>query len=202
MIEINLIQQKKPFRLPVVLGIDLAALNLKAVILVFILYKFSYGYLTAEWQKQYKMEEVQVRKLSKQLANLKKETRGNESIKAMLDAFDKQVDSLKQRTAQVEKVINRKNNPKKLLERLARDVPEDVWFESIKIDKDNKISIDGRSASYKSIGSFITSANDSAFFGKTLGLLTSDTKTETLDDQQVRVENFKVEGKVIDYGRF
>jgi Tfp pilus assembly protein PilN len=202
MIEINLIQQKKPFRLPVVLGIDLAAINIKAVIFVFVLYKVSYGYLAAEWKQQYKSEEIQVKKLQKQLQNLKKETRGNESIKAMLDAFDKQVDNLKQRTSQVEKVINMKNNPKMLLERLARDVPKDVWFESVKLLADSKISINGRSASYKSIGNFITSANDSAFFGKTLGLISSDTKTEVLDGQQVRVENFIVEGKIIDYGRF
>ena len=141
MIELNLIQQKKPFRLPVVLGIDLAVVNIKAVVLVIILYKFSFAYLTSEWKKQYEREEIQVRKLSKQLANLKKETRGNESIKAMLDAFDKQVEGLKERTAQGEKVINMKNNPKMLLERLARDVPEDAWFEDIKITLDNKITI-------------------------------------------------------------
>ena len=120
----------------------------------------------------------------------------------MLDAFDKQVESLKQRTGQVEKVINMKNNPKMLLERLARDVPEDVWFETLKISADSKITINGSSSSYKSIGTFITSSNDAAFFGKTLGLISSDTKSIKLDGQQVRIENFKVEGKVLDYGRF
>jgi len=202
MIEINLIQQKKPFKLPVILGIDLALINIKAVVVVFILYKVSFSYLTASWKKQYEQEEIQVKKLQQKLQGLKKETRGNESIKAMLDAFDKQVESLKERSVQVEKVINLKNNPKMLLERLARDIPEDVWFESIKLTPDNKISVDGRSGSYKSIGSFITNANDSAFFGKTLGLISSDTKQEKFDGQQVRIESFKVEGKVIDYGRF
>ncbi|RLA64983.1 MAG: hypothetical protein DRQ88_10060 [Epsilonproteobacteria bacterium] len=202
MIKINLIPQRKPFRLPVVLGMDLALINLKAVILVFILYKGSFGYLTAEWKKQYQKENIRVRKLQKKLKNLKKETRGNESIKAMLDAFDKQVGNLKERTGQVERVINMKNNPKMLLERLARDIPGDVWFEKLEVSPDHKISIHGRSSSYKSIGNFITSANNSAFFGKTLGLISSDTKNKKLDGQQVRIENFRVEGKIIDYGRF
>jgi type IV pilus assembly protein PilN len=202
MIKINLIEQKKALKLPVILGIDLALINFKAIILVYILYRASLGFLETRWEKKYLRQEKKVTKLRKELSQLKKETKGNESIRAMLEAFDKQVDKLKQRTVQVEKIINQKQNPKMLLQMIATVLPEDVWFTDLSISKENKVEISGKSSSYKSIGDFLNSVKESAFFGKTLRLVSSDTKNEKLDGREVRIENFKIEGKILDYGQF
>ena len=58
-------------------------------------------------------------------------------------------------------IVNLRSNPRKLLERLARNTPTDLWFEYLKIDGDKKIQILGSAFSYKDIGDFIISANES-----------------------------------------
>lgn len=172
------------------------------VIIAYVLYQGTLSFLTAKWEEEAQAVRAEVEKLETQLRNLKRENKGNESVKAMLDAFAKQVEAISNKSAQVESVIKMKKNPMELLERLARNTPEDLWFTSLKIGEDDKILITGNSISYKSIGDLINSSNESKFFGKTLGLSNSQTKEETYDEQKVRVETFIIEGKIIDYGRF
>jgi hypothetical protein len=202
MLKINLIAQKKPFRLPVILGIDLNLINLKMVVLSYIIYIASFNFLTEKFESDTEAIRTEVESLESQLRALKKDNKGNESVKAMLEAFAKQVESLNAKSNQVESVIKLRKNPMGLLERLARGLPEDLWFNTLKISSDDKILITGNSVSYKSIGDFVNSSNESRFFGKSLGLSGSETKEENFDDQKVRVESFVVEGKIIDYGRF
>jgi hypothetical protein len=202
MIKINLLVQKKPFRIPVILGIDLAQINFKLVIIAYIVYQAGLSLLTAKWENEAQAIKAEVEKLETQLRNLKRDNKGNESVKAMLDAFSKQIEAINAKSAQVESVVKMKKNPMELLERLARNTPEDLWFNSLKIGADDKILITGSSVSYKSIGDLINSSNESKFFGKSLGLSSSETKEETYDEQKYRVETFIIEGKIIDYGRF
>ena len=202
MLKINLLTQKKPFRLPVFLGIDLNQINFKLVIIAYIIYQGSLSFLTAKWESDSQAIKSEVEKLEAQLRVLKKENQGNESVKAMLEAFAKQVENLNAKSAQVESVIKMRKNPMELLERLARGLPEDLWFNTLKIGADDKILITGSSVSYKSIGQFLSSSNESKFFGKSLNLSNSETKEETFEEQKVRVETFIIEGKVTDYGRF
>ena len=202
MLKINLLTQKKPFRLPVFLGIDLNQVNFKLVIIAYIIYQGSLSFLTAKWESDSQAIKSEVEKLEAQLRVLKKENQGNESVKAMLEAFAKQVENLNAKSAQVESVIKMRKNPMELLERLARGLPEDLWFNTLKIGADDKILITGSSVSYKSIGQFLSSSNESKFFGKSLNLSNSETKEETFEEQKVRVEKFIIEGKVTDYGRF
>ena len=202
MLKINLLTQKKPFKLPVFLGIDLNQINFKLVIIAYIIYQGSLSFLTAKWESDSQAIKSEVEKLEAQLRVLKKENQGNESVKAMLEAFAKQVENLNAKSAQVESVIKMRKNPMELLERLARGLPEDLWFNTLKIGADDKILITGSSVSYKSIGQFLSSSNESKFFGKSLNLSNSETKEETFEEQKVRVETFIIEGKVTDYGRF
>lgn len=202
MLKINLIAQKKPFKLPVILGFDLNQINLKMVIISYVLYQVGFTFLTAKWEADSLVIKTETDQLEAQLRSLKKENKGNESVKAMLEAFAKQVENLSARSSQVEEVLKMKKNPMELLERLARSMPEDIWFNTLKIGVDDKILITGNSVSYKSIGDFINLSNESKFFGKTLGLANSETKEETFDEQKVRLESYIIEGKITDYGRF
>jgi Tfp pilus assembly protein PilN len=202
MLKINLIAQKKPFKLPVILGFDLNQINLKMAIASYLIYQLGFSFFTAKWEADSLALKSETEKLEAQLRSLKKENKGNESVKAMLEAFAKQVENLSARSNQVEEVLKMKKNPMELLERLARSLSEDIWFNTLKIGVDDKILITGNSVSYKSIGDFINASNESKFFGKTLGLANSETKEETFDEQKVRVETFIIEGKITDYGRF
>lgn len=201
MIKINLVAQKKPFRLPVILGIDLNLINLKMVIISYIIYQGSVAFLTEKFENDTQVVKAEVESLENQLRNLKRENKGNESVKAMLEAFSKQVESLNAKSNQVEEVIKLRKNPMAMLERLARGIPADLWLTSLKVSLEDKVTIVGQSVSYKSIGDFINSSNESRFFGRTLGLTNSETIEEAYDEQKVRLEKFTIEGKVTDYGR-
>src|SRR5574343_539700 len=110
MIKINLLVQKKPFRIPVILGIDLSQINFKLVIIAYIIYQAGLFLLTAKWENEAQAIKAEVEKLETQLRNLKRDNKGNESVKAMLDAFSKQIEAINAKSAQVESVVKMKKN--------------------------------------------------------------------------------------------
>ena len=59
---------------------------------------------------------------------------------------------------------------------MGRTITEDVWINKLLIDESDNIKFEGESTNYKSIGEFITKANEAAYFGSSLNL--KDSKTE------------------------
>jgi hypothetical protein len=202
MIEINLIQQKAPFRLPVIAGMDLNDISFKGCIIVYILFLVGEYGINTYYTEQISNTKLELEKLRKESSKLSRELKGNKEIKAKLESYNKQIEKLKERSAQVQKILDFRKNPGKVLERMGRSAPEDIWINNLSIDENNNIKFDGESTNYKSIGEFITKANEAAYFGSTLNLKDSKTEDKTYDSQQVRVEVFKVEGKVKIFGRF
>ncbi len=196
MIEINLLEKKKGFKAPVVLGIDIAKLPWKSIIVSYLIATYPMDFLREQFKGIQAEKSGEVVALRNRLSKLKRELRGNRTIKDQLQAFNKQIEKLKSRTAQVDKIIKLKTNPRYLLEHIARSTPEDLWFDELIFNDRNDITIKGASESYKSIGIFIAKANDSAFFGKTLQLKDSKTKEVIEKGVTLRQENFTIEGKV------
>lgn len=202
MIEINLLQQKDPFRLPVIAGMDLNEISFKGCIAVYILFLIGEYGINTYYTKEIKSNKNQVEKLRKDNAKLKRELKGNKEIKAKLQSYNNQISKLKERSSQVQKILDFRKNPLKVLERMGRTITEDVWINKLLIDESDNIKFEGESTNYKSIGEFITKANEAAYFGSSLNLKDSKTEDKNYDSQQVRVEKFKVEGKIKNYGRF
>jgi Tfp pilus assembly protein PilN len=196
MIEINLLEKKKGFKAPVVLGIDIAKLPWKSIIISCLVVTYPMDFLREQLVAIQTEKSGEVVALRNNLSKLKRELRGNRTIKDQLQAFNKQIERLKSRTAQVDKIIKLKTNPRYLLEHLARSAPEDLWFDELILNDKNGIIIKGASESYKSIGLFIAKANDSAFFGKSLQLKDSKTKEVTERGVTLRQENFTIEGNI------
>ena len=168
MIKINLLEEKKPFKMPVILGVDFSQINLRLVAAAIIISYLPETFIYPDWEEERKKEEVNLKGLNKSLRRLKRVIRKNSKAKLELEAFNKQVETLKERKNYVTQIVNLRSNPRKLLERLARNTPTDLWFEYLKIDGNRNIQILGSAFSYKDIGDFIISANESQFFGKTL----------------------------------
>ena len=202
MIEVNLLEEKKKMRLPVVMGIDLNEINIKAIVIVYVLGYFGEDFNKSHWAEKLDKSNKTIQKYQKQYSVLKKEIRGNEGIKAKLEAYNKQIGKLKEKSKKVEQILKLRTNPKKLLEKVARIIPNDLWLSSLKIDEKKKVKIEGNSTTYKSIGKFLVKANDTTYFGKSLGLLDSKTKEVTIDGEKTRVESFKIEGRVNSFGTF
>ncbi|OFZ14348.1 MAG: hypothetical protein A2X86_05750 [Bdellovibrionales bacterium GWA2_49_15] len=199
MIEINLLEQKKPFKLPVIMGVDLAAVNYKAILLAFLLSYVPDWFLYPVWEEELQSVAKEKEILNEKLQKLEADVRGNDVVKKQLDLFNNQVAKLKERSTQVEQIIKQRTNPNKILERVARNIPEDMWLTELFVDGDRKVSIHGMSTSYKSIGNFIILLNESLFFGKSLTL--SDSKTEEDKDEGAgkRIEVFTIQGRVESY---
>jgi hypothetical protein len=188
MIEINLLEQKKQFKMPSVLGIDFSTVNIKMLIFLENYYKSE----NIKLDEELKAENVTLKKLRKDL-------KGNEKIKDQLLAFSRQVEKLKKRSEQVDRIIKQKTNPKKILEKIARSVPEDLWFTKMSIGEDKSFVIEGGANSYKSIGNFISVANNAVFFGSSLSMADSKTETEKVGTRENRIETFTIKGKVLTF---
>lgn len=203
MIEINLLNKKKGIELPVVLGIDLNQINWKFLFVAYMLTYTPGWFLKPEFDKEIQVVEAEIQILQKSLRKIKKDIGKNTNVEEQLVAFNRQVQKLKRRSSQVEEIIQDKTNPRKLLERIARDIPTDMWFKDLVITSTRTIEINGASESYKSIGDFIISANDSQFFGKSLILTGSNTQTEKMPDgSERRVEQFNIKGNIRAYEPF
>lgn len=203
MIEINLVEKKNKFKAPVVLGIDLGKLPWKGIAITYLIATFPHGYIQDYFNAELKKDEEEITKLNQEFRKLRTELKKNGNIKEQLDAFNKQIEKLKTRSEQVDKIIKAKTNPRFILEKMARTTPEDMWFDRLAIDDENKITIEGASDSYTSIGDFIVNLNDSPFFGRSLQLTDSKTEEEkTSGTLSVRKEVFKIEGKVEVYNPF
>ncbi len=187
--------------MPVVLGVDLAKINYKKIIIAIVIsYLPEYLYYPT-MVDEVTAKNAEIESLKQELAKIQADIKGNEAVKNQLEAFNKQVERLKERSEQVEKIIKTRTNPRKIMERIARNMPEDMWLKTLEISKDKKMTMDGLSSSYKSIGNFIVLLNESSFFGKSVTL--ADSKTEEDAAQKTRrLEFFKIVGTVDSYDPF
>jgi len=196
MIEINLIEKKKKFKMPLILGMDFSSLNFKMLFVAFIIYQVPDWFLYDEWKEEVKEKNKIIAGLKKRQKKLTVEIRKNKNVEEKLAAYNRQVGKLKIRSQQVDKIIGTKSNPKLLLEKFARSMPEDLWFNSLTIDAEKKIKLEGAAISYRSIGDFIISGNNFGFFNNTLTLSNSETVEEVLDGKKIRVQKYVITGKI------
>jgi hypothetical protein len=196
MIEINLIKKKAAFELPTVLGINFNQINYKILAIAYFVTLCPEWFMKPELLDIEKNVSDKIAVKQKSLAKLKAEIGKSTNLEDRLDAFNRQIEKLKERSVQVEEIINSKTNPSKLLERIARSMPDDLWFTQLEINTKSEVKIIGLANSYKAIGDFIQSANDTPFFGKSLILSESGVLDEKNLDSEIRVEKFEIKGKV------
>jgi Tfp pilus assembly protein PilN len=199
MIELNLLEKKQPLVLPTVLGLDLNNLNFKMLGLALVIY-YMPSFVVSQMFSQ-KQEEVQavLREITTKNKVIKTALQKDRDIKTLLDAYKIQVSKLESRSAQVDEILQTRTNPKKILEKIARSIPEDVWFDEMTITGKNEIMILGGSYTPRAIGEFITAINDSPFFGGSITPARQENKQENLDGAQTSYELFELRGRIINY---
>lgn len=202
MIEINLLEKKRSFKAPVILGVDFAEVNWKPLVVAGILYYYVPDFVNEYFVKERSVIENQVKELEKQNREFRKQLKKNQNIKDKLGAFNKQIARLKERSKFVDRIIQERTNPRHVLEKVARSTPNNVWFEELSITEEKEIIISGSSTDYKSIGDFIVEANDSPFFNKSLQLSDSKTIKEEGENSEIRLETFSIKGNIAVYDPF
>jgi type IV pilus assembly protein PilN len=159
MIRINLLGQIRPksARRPVDTGAALPAVFIGAGIAVGVAALFL---LFLSWQKQLNEENKTITRLQGQKTEL-------ESIKAQVEAFDKQKQVLQQRVQTIEQLQRDRTGAQELLDEVAATVSrtENLWLTSM-VRKGNSLNIEGASASINSVANFITALKRSGYFQK------------------------------------
>ena len=195
MIKLNLIQKKRKASAVSVFGIQFSDFNIKWLIFALLIF-YGSGLYDDFLKEEIEKVNAVVQKRTSQELKIRKELRKNRNIKDKLKAYNEKIIELKKRQELVQGIIQLRTNPKNLLERIAVSIPNDVWLDSLLVSENKKIKLKGKSYSYKSIGSFINSTNESVFFNNSMKLISADTKK--LGDE--RTEIFEIEGNVVSYG--
>lgn len=195
MIKINLIGQRKKNKLPTVLGVDLNTLNYKLIIICYLLGFFGESFVKDSINTENQVAQAQIAELQEQFTKLQEEIKKFENTREELEGFNRQVERLRQRSAQVVAIINEKTNPKPMLTQISQYMPQDMWLNTLEVSSEGKITLKGGSDSYVSVGNFIMTANESPLF---TNLNLAGTTTEEVREGGVtrRVENYIVEGEV------
>ncbi len=202
MIEINLLEKKSTFKAPVVLGVDLGKLPWKSLVISYLLATYPVTFLQEQLAEQKKIKDIEIQQLRSRLQKEKRDLKKNKGVKDQLTAFNQQINKLKERSARVDKIIGIKTNPRYLLEKIARSTPSDLWFDELILNDKDEVIIKGGSESYQSIGGFIASVNESAFFGKSLQLKDSKTEESNVRGVSFRQEKFVIQGNIEVYDPF
>lgn len=199
MIELNLLEKKQPVVLPTVLGIDLNNLNLKMLGVALIVYYLPSVIVSSVYSERTTQAEEVLQTLTGQSTKIKAELDKDANIKSQVDAYKLQVSKLQSRSTQVDEILKTRTNPKKILEKVARSIPEDVWFNRMSINDKNEISIEGGSYTPRAVGEFITNINDSPYFGGSVTPVRQENRKDNLDGVSTNYEVFELKGKIINY---
>lgn len=199
MIELNLLEKKAPLRLPSVLGLDLNGLNFKMIGIALFVYYIPEIFVRSHYEEKLIAEKDVVVQLTKQNEAISKEIGKNTNIKSQLEAYNGQVEKLKARSTQVDEILKIRTNPKKVLEKIARSIPDDLWFDLLKITDTKEVIIQGGSYSPRNIGEFITAINDSPFFANSVAPTKQENKQDTHDGVSSSYELFELKGKIKNY---
>lgn len=200
MIEINLLEKKKPFKLPVVLGIDLNEVKIKPLVLAYVIQILvdSYGSVIIGEPSQVILDEISQKNI--ELKKHKDFLQKNANLADLVLGFEKQIERLKERERQVKTVIDLKTNPKNIISAISKIIPEDMWLDNLSIESNGEVKFSGGSISYRSVGEFITKANELEFFGGSILIRNSVTEEETINGNTIRVQKYSLEGKIVSYG--
>ena len=196
MIKINLIEQKKPLKIPVVMGIDVTKVNYKFLIFAFIIYKLPPNFVFPRFESMQKNLESSISEIRAKNRKLIKKLGDNKDLQKQIGETEKKIQELKIKTKQIENILKVKTNPMPALERVAKDIPSDLWLVSLSLSDSSNFSMTGFSYSFRSISNFISLANDSKFFNRSLGVSDSKTLVETYKGEKRRVESFAIVGRM------
>lgn len=199
MIELNLLERKKPFAFPIVLGMDFNILNFKMMAVALVIYYMPNFVVGQMFDTKIQEAEATINQLTQENAKIKAEIAKDANIQAQVNAYKEQVTRLQSRSTQVDEILKTRTNPKKVLERIARSMPEDVWFNELSINEKNEITISGGAETPRGVGEFITTINDSPYFGGSITPAKQENKRENLDGVLTTFEQFELKGKIINY---
>ena len=194
MIDINLLPNNSSQSLDNVGGFNLSLVNVKMLVLSIVaLYGveiFVSGHFESELSDLTKKEQTilsEQRKVSGKLRNLAQ-------VKKKVEDLNKQEIVLAKKIDVIKKIVDKRQNPFKVLKYVAENTPKDIWLNEIEL-KDNKLKLTGNSKSWKSIGDFLENLKTSIFFNNNIRYQEPSGALKKFRGQ--RVEVFEIEADIV-----
>ncbi len=130
------------------------------------------------------------------LRKLKNESRKYDSIKKQVKQLNEQEKQLAEKIKVVKEIVDKRQNPFKVLRYIAENIPKDVWLVELELD-DKRLKLVGYSKSWKSIGQFIENLKTSIFFNGNVNY----TRPSNLnaDDGQQKFEPYEITTNVVSF---
>ena len=119
-------------------------------------------------------ENRKIEELKEELEVIAEEEKKVKEAKDLLTSHRDRMATLKRQSALFDRVVSKNNNPQKLLETVAKSMPEDLWLTRLQMT-DDRINIGGMALTYKSIGDFLKKINGTLYFSQSLALASSST---------------------------
>lgn len=192
MIEINLSPKSKKASLNNIGGLDLSLLNVKMLLLAFIVLYIPEGYIADYFDTQIKSVESFQLNLRKKLRELQAEVRSMEIIEKQANALRDQEIILARKLKVAREVIGKRQNPYQVLQYIAENTPENIWFSYLSV-QDRTLVIRGYSKDFSSISKFLESLKSSIFFSN--DVFYSSPQTE----KKSRFEVFEIKANIVSF---
>jgi len=202
MIKINLLDRKKPFKIPVIAGINIYEIQPRPLIVAFCIYYIVDGYTLPFLERDLRAPTQERDQLKKDSRALRKDLARDKELEKKMSAFDEQIQKLKKREKEVEQIMAQRSNPKNILSEISKRVPEDLWIDELIIKDKYNVEISGGAISYASLSTFIEKVRKLQYFSG--NLVPKETKTESINyfGKTVRASKFKAEGRIVTFGDF
>jgi Tfp pilus assembly protein PilN len=196
MIEINLTPGEKQKDFTKIAGINLGLINFKLLVpFIFLIYLVEPG-VDAFYIDEITALETKTMSDKKKLRQLRTELRGYDAVKKQVKELNIQEKNLATKIKIVKEIVEKRQNPFKVLKYIADNTPKDVWIVELEID-DRDLKIIGYSKSWKSIGFFIDNLRNSIFFNGTANYIKPEAMEEEISKQ--RVETFEITTSIVSF---
>ncbi len=188
MIKINLSNTKKQVDISNIGGFDFTKMKIKAVILVAILIYIPDFTIVPMWETEQENTNQIIQTKQIELSRLKKKVSESQDMEKQILELKAQEENLGKKLTAVKQAISEKKNPAPLLLYIAKNVPEELWINSLTIE-DDRMSIKGEAYDYTSIGNFMNNLKSSVFIREAN---ISSTSSVVRPTDKRRIETFEV----------
>lgn len=196
MIEINLTPGEKQTDLTKVAGINLSLINIRLLIPCLIAIYIVEPIIDAFYLEDIKTLETKTTNDRTKLRKLSTELKRYDAVKKQVQELNNQEKTLQTKIKIVREIVQRRQNPFKVLKYIADNTPDDVWVVELEID-DKNLKLLGYSKSWKSIGTFIENLKNSIFFNGNVNYIKPDGMSQEISKQ--RVETFEITTNIVSF---
>jgi type IV pilus assembly protein PilN len=131
--------------------------------------------------------------LDTDITNAQQEATRLHGIILQVQQYEQQKAQLQQRVGLIEQLRKSQTGPVHMLDQISRSLPPMLWLTDLKQDdKDNSITIDGRTMTLTSLSDFVANLEASGYFKKSVEIVSS--QTEAMAAPPGEIVKFSVKG--------